>query len=100
MKINKPLFVFWFLALISITSPIFMGKIPSMPRKGGNGWTPVIDMHTNPVRFWHYEASAATIWPILFSMYLLSTTPKENHRRGLLAFSLLLGFVSLAFILS
>jgi hypothetical protein len=94
---NVGLLIFHALALIWILIPIYMGRIPSMPRKSGEGWTPIIDMHTNPAKFWHYVISSAMIWPILFSMYLLVTARKDEHLRGLIAFSLLLGSVAIAF---
>jgi hypothetical protein len=100
VKINKPVLIFVVLALTCISIPIWMGHIPSMPRKGGDGWTPVIDMHTNPEKFWRYVASAAMIWPILFSMYLLTTVPKDDHSRGYLALLLFFGSAALAFYLS
>jgi dolichol kinase len=100
MKFNKPLLIFVVLAITSISIPIFMGKIPSMPRKSGDGWTPVIDLHANPERFWRYTASAAMFWPILFSMYLLTTARKDDRRRTLLALILFFGSGALAFYLS
>ena len=78
VKISRPLQVFLVLALASLSIPILLGHIPSMPRKLGHGWTPEIDMHTHPADFWSYEGWVAFTWLMFFAIYLL--TKKEPNQ--------------------
>jgi len=55
MKFDRYVWIGVGIFLVYLSVPIFLGHIPSFPRKSGVGWTPEISMVQEPEKFWSYE---------------------------------------------
>jgi hypothetical protein len=63
--------VFLVLGAATLSIPVFIGRMPSLPSRGATPWTVPIDMRVNPVAFWNSERFLATLWATFFALFLL-----------------------------
>lgn len=81
MKLDRNAVIGLAIFAILLATPIFLGRIPSMPRKSGLGWTPTISLHEEPRKFWTYVAVEASVLLVIFFVSRLALARGPNERR-------------------
>ena len=66
MKLHRYRLIGFMLLGTLLTIPIIMGRIPSIPRKSGPGFTEAISMTKNPSHFWAYEGTLILFFMLIF----------------------------------
>jgi hypothetical protein len=62
-----------------VSLPLVLGYVPSIPRKDGHGWTPELDMHKPPARFWDYERGLFYVPIVFFAMWFLTRMSRKQQ---------------------